>query len=347
MQKILIIILFFVSSSILAQYNKKEIIKDYNNDRIKDTLRSYFEGGSSFGGTFVEIINGKTKETFKLNNDGSSSQIKRIILVSEKLLEPKNKLFFEALKSKLLYNKGKTIDPSLKWILNGIYANKKVKNNPYFNFIIDPKTKWSNGKIKLPNNYYITISGDSLSKINRQNENFSERLKAENKSAILAYYANNHYQSRKSKDRLQFVVKNNSYSIFKTSHGVIAQKGNYYKWLFITDVDLTGAPDKLRWESIQKIKLIDNYLILQQDLPPTGAYNIYIINIETGLTGALKFDFTKSKNFNANEIGTFLIKENNILLSYDNYNDDEKLKEVKLSSIFNELEKQYIIPLKK
>jgi len=54
----LLILLFFFKVS--AQYNQEERIEDFNNDGVKDTLQSYYDGGSAFGSTYVKIIDGKS-----------------------------------------------------------------------------------------------------------------------------------------------------------------------------------------------------------------------------------------------------------------------------------------------
>ncbi|WP_299433965.1 hypothetical protein [uncultured Aquimarina sp.] len=127
------------------------------------------------------------------------------------------------------------------------------------------------------------------------------------------YYAHNHYRS-KSGDSVTLVDKNDLYSISRTSHGVIAEKNNFYKWLFISDYTLTGGPEKLRWESIKKVTLFDKYIVVEQSLPPDTRKQFFVINIETGICGLLKED---------------------VII-------DEKSTHM-LESVFEELEKHYIL----
>ncbi len=63
------------------------------------------------------------------------------------------------------------------------------------------------------------------------------------------------------------------------------------KWLFVTDIDINGLPSKLRWQSIEQIVMVDNLIVVKQSLAPDVLYNIYVIDIETGLGGKLKIDF--------------------------------------------------------
>ena len=82
------------------------------------------------------------------------------------------------------------------------------------------------------------------------------------------------------------------------------------------------------------VKLLDKYLIVQQDISPTGTYQLFVINIETGICGKLKYEFSSSGN---DEMDTFLIQGETIILSVMGEQYTYKLKD-----IFNELEKQYI-----
>ena len=51
-------------------------------------------------------------------------------------------------------------------------------------------------------------------------------------------------------DSLLYIGRNDTYKVYSTAHGVLVKKGDQFKWVFVTDHELTGAPDKLRWPSI-------------------------------------------------------------------------------------------------
>ena len=87
------------------------------------------------------------------------------------------------------------------------------------------------------------------------------------------------------------------YKILKTSHGQIANNENKYKWIFVTDEELTGAPRKLRWSSIGEVILKDKYLLLTINLTGSGNdfddngirnQNYFLININSGKVGRIK-----------------------------------------------------------
>jgi len=125
----------------------------------------------------------------------------------------------------------------------------------------------------------------------------------------------------------------------------VAKKGNKYKWLFISDIELVGAPDKLRWESIAKVDIVKNYIILEQVTPPATESTLFVINIESGLLGKLKYsviDYILDYNGNKNrrDYDTFTITNNKEITFNKAW--DEELKSgvttLKLDAIFKELD---------
>lgn len=330
MQKTAFIILSLISYLVFGQQN---IVKDINEDGVLDTLNSYYSGGSSFGGRYVKVTNGKTGEIHELNSAGSFSQIKKIILIPPALNKPENILFLDAIKNEMLPSERNLPDPSLQWIINGSYSNIELNNNAYFNQIIDPQINWTHGELKLPHTYYTLVEGDDLRKLydsSFENPNWYNEL--EHNKGLLIYYAHNHYRN-KSGDSIKLVDSNDTYKIYKTSHGVAVKKKDKYKWLFISDIELTSAPGKLRWESIRKVTLLNKYLIIQQKLQPAENDKLYVINIETGICGSVKFKLPNSMNFNENGKNAFIVEGKSIIL-----NVEGKQVVFKLKDIFKELE---------
>ncbi len=68
------------------------------------------------------------------------------------------------------------------------------------------------------------------------------------------------------------------------------KKGQQYRWLFISDLQLTGSPEKLRWSSIQKLSLYDGLLILEQSLPPMRDNRFFIIDPISAKCARIKED---------------------------------------------------------
>ncbi|WP_298420512.1 hypothetical protein [uncultured Kordia sp.] len=341
MQKIAIILLFFISSQVFGQRDLKITIADFNNDMVDDTLKTFYEGGSGFGGRYVQMTNGKTNERFELTNNGCSCEIKRMVLMTPALAKSENQLFLKELKAQLLPEKRNKPDASLDWIIKSAYANKKLENNKFFDLIIDPKNSWRNTEFEYPSNYYIEVEGDTLTKLYGTAYEAPEWLHKKATKGFLVYYAHNHYRNKVG-DSLQISDNNGFYKVYQTSHGVIVKKGNLHKWIFISDISITGAPDKLRWESIQMTKLYGKYLFIQQDLPPSGEYKLFVLNIETGICGRLKYDFSNADNSVENQRDTSLFQGESIII-----NTQGEQVTYKLKNIFKELETQYITKKKR
>ena len=247
MKKLGFLLLCLIPLFIYGQENKS-YAKDLNKDGFIDTIKSFYDGGSGFGGIFVITVNGKTGEEFVLNNYGCFCSIKKIILIPPDLMKEFNKPFLNAIKNELLPSERLVPDASLQWIISAWMSNKRLPDNPFYSYVINSPTNWICGKIQLPNTYYIKISGDTIDKLYVTDEELPTWYKKGENQGLLIYYGHNHFRNAKG-DSLILESSTPVYKVYKTSHGVIVTKGNYYSWIFLSDDGLTGAPDKLRWEN--------------------------------------------------------------------------------------------------
>lgn len=317
--------LIFLFPTIVFGQNPKVIFKDFNNDGYIDTLKSYYDGGSGFGGTYVTLINGKTNENFELNNFGCFCDIKQIILIPPELRKADNKPFLEIIKKELLPEKMNIPDASLQWLVTSNINNKELSDNAYYDLLINTPPKWISGRIKLPKTYYIDVKGDTLHKLYHNDNEIPKWYDSVNNEGWLVYYGHNHFRNEK-RDSLVMVDTSLTYEVFRSSHGVVLKKGNYYAWIFVTDYRLTGAPDKLRWESIGNIKLIDKYIIIQVINSIEFSNPIFIIDIEKGISARLRYDNDYNKSY--------VIDKDKIILE-NNFG----IKSYELEKLFKELNK--------
>lgn len=333
MYKRFVLVLFFVFYQGFTQRNKKERVEDFNQDGVKDTLRSYQDGGSNFSGTFVKLIHGKTGEIFEMNNYGCFCMIAEAVTIPERLLSSENTLFFKVIKNELFPDERAVVDESLRWILKGLHSKKVLDDDPYFDFVIDTNPPWQNQEIELPNAYHVQVSIDSLP------EDYGKDLYRETSikstRALLVYFAHNHYRNLVEKNTyyrsdLPLATSSKTYKVFKTAHGIIVQKGNTYKWLFVTAYDLTNGPLKLRWESIGKIKIIDDILIVQHKVPPAVSDQLFFIDIETGFLAKLKDGTEDLRDLEESDKGGFVIKDKKLVLGFD---DDGVLQRLSLNPV--------------
>jgi hypothetical protein len=264
-----------------AQYDSTYIFKDFNEDGFTDTLLTYYDGGSGYGGTFVEIRNGANDDLYAMNSDGCFCQIRQTFVIPKNLTQLKNAPFLTAITSQLLPPFRSGPDPSLRWMLAAELNNHQLEDSLFIQ-IVNPQQEWLTGEIEIPGNYYIEMKGDLLG-LYRHEHAASGSSELMNKAGYMTYYARNHYANKK--DTLELSAENKTYQIFKTKHGVIAKKGDTYKWLFVSDVFVTWAPEKLRWASIGKMRLVGKYLLFEQHLPPNLYSPTHVINIETGKFG--------------------------------------------------------------
>lgn len=330
MSKLPTLLLFLTAVFVTAQHTTMTI-EDFNADGVEDRLKCSYEIGSNFGGTDCTLTDGKTNASYRLTNFGCYCKVKQHVILSPELKKPENVSFLYALRKEVLPIRRITPDQSLLWIIKSSLATRKVTDNAYFDLVFNPKSQWRQGEIELPSTYYIEMSAAVLSKIIPSEE---KRQKTDLKgNDFLIYYGHTHFQDQGSElDSLKFVAENDSYKILKTAHGVLAKKGDSYKWLFITDIDINGSPAKLRWNSIEEVALLENHILIKQSLAPELTYNIYLINIENGIGGKLKIDFD---TFNEEELQNlkseklFTIKENTIHIGLKKNSMKFSLDEIK------------------
>ncbi|QCX01504.1 hypothetical protein FGM00_15830 [Aggregatimonas sangjinii] len=270
-----------------AQPNDVLEIHDFNEDGIDDRLECIRELG-----VHCTFTDGFTKESIDWGDFAWRGAIKSVITVPKQLLLDVNAKVYIAMQREVLPHLKKSPDPSLQWILNANFSKRKLADNPYVDLIFIPNSKWKAGNFTIPSNYYVAISRDSLYRLDDAIRNDSLNKATTAPSGFLAYYGQVHYMGEQPRQKDYMPVATDAtYTIYRTRHGVLAQKKNKFKWLFITDNDLTGGPEKLRWESIEEVFLLDDHVLIKQSQAPDPEYQLYLVHIETGMTGRIKIDF--------------------------------------------------------
>jgi hypothetical protein len=288
MKKLICIIIFLIPT-ILSGQRPNIIIKDFNNDGYSDTLTSFYDGGSGFGGIYVTLINGNTKEKIELERSGCFCDIKNFVLIPPELKTESNRQFLEVVKDELLPGKMNMPDASLQWLISSNLYYKELSDHTYYDLVINSPIKWIKGKINPPETYYIDIKGDTLHKLYFSESEIPAWYDSTRNEGCLIYYGHNHFPNGEEK---KFILADSSsiYKVYKTSHGVVLNKGDSYAWIFVADYRLTGGPDKLRWESIGKVTLIDQFVILQLINIKDFSNPLFIIDIEKGISARLRHD---------------------------------------------------------
>lgn len=289
MSKHLVLLLFFHSilHSVHGQLEMDTTIKDFNQDGVQDTLLSYYDGGTGFGGWTAILANGKTDAIYSLNTDGCFCEMKRVIPYPDELRKTENIAFWEALKTAILPKRHLEPDASLQWMIAGAFAHFELEDDPYFDLLVDPHPEWQKGNPTIPENYYIEVSTDTLIEMLKTLYEIPEWLDSTNAYGCVAYYTSNHKQMLND-TTFSKIDASGKYLLLKTSHGLVLQSEEAYKWLFVSDYSLTGAPEKLRWSSISWAKIVGDYVILRQSQPPNAADRIFIIHSASGKIGRLK-----------------------------------------------------------
>lgn len=325
---------FVITFSISGQYTSITQ-EDFNNDGKEDRLKCTYEIGSNFGGTDCELVDGKTNKKFALSNYGCYCAIKKQVSVTPDLRKKHNEYFLYTLKKEVLPQFKPIPDQSLYWIIKSGLTTERLSEHPYFDLAFNPANAWIQGEPEPPFTYSIEISAQTLSKIiPEQNKTINENRSSDHKD-FLVYYGDTHFSTEQNETKDFILVdKNETYQILKTAHGVIAKKGNTYKWLFVTDMHINGSPQKLRWTSIEEVILHDNFVIIKQSLAPDAEFNLYVVDIEKGIGSRLRIDFDilQEKGIEILELKPeerFALHDNAILIGNNDYKIKFPLLEIK------------------
>ncbi|PLX09857.1 MAG: hypothetical protein C0596_00825 [Marinilabiliales bacterium] len=242
-----------------------------------------------------------------------------------------NMEFFNALKDEMLPPERNKLDPSLNWLISSLFNYKKLERDDYFDLIIEPNIAWNQGNLFLPDRYSYKVSGDTLNKVYHPEFEVPEWFDNESLGYI-TYGPYNHIIYHQ--DTFEHVLSNKKYDLIRTAHGIVVQTAEKFKWLFISDYNLTGAPEKLRWPSIEDIVFDGDYIFVKQSLRPFSVYNLYIINIESGKLARFKYLlFENSPHGEDTNEEPFLIKDGYLIL-----NDCEEPMELNLKSLYERFE---------
>lgn len=307
-------------------------IKDFNRDGYVDTLSHYYSGGSGFGGRNAKIVNGKNREIFEANYSGCFCSLVHQWVPEKILLQSKNRLFRNILENSILPPIKNKPDASLQWIISAAYHHKELISNQYFKNIISPKVNWLKHPIRSPFSYRILMSKDSLDKIVPPQNFQKEKTNVQNQDGWLIYFGHNHFRTDKADWKL--VGQSREYDIYKTQHGIIASKtqrgiitstDNLGKWIFVTERHLTGSPSKLRWQSISKVELVNDFLVIQLSTDYGEDYKIFIVELESGVVGETHFKVPGGDVFE-------ITKENRLIISFNG-----KVQKLELDLILKEL----------
>ncbi|MCC6279455.1 MAG: hypothetical protein IT262_02565 [Saprospiraceae bacterium] len=249
---------------------------DINSDGVLDSIDVGSSGGSGFGSASGTIINGKTGEKFTIESESCFCAFRTIVEIPPALLLPENQAFKSKMEAEMLPRKAASPDPSLQWILQGLQQKHDLTGRKYFDIYVNKGIDWQPLPILLPEDYFLEI--------------------LENKPPLpghyyLTYAGSNHYLNVKT-DTLQQRYRDEDIVLWATAHGIVLQKADRYAWVFVTDIELTGGPDKLRWASIGYFKKVGNILIVNHLRPTSSEGKVFVIDLETGKCAGLSTEMS-------------------------------------------------------
>lgn len=310
-------------------------IKDFNNDKVLDTIKvfysiNYYPKKYKTGAAFID---GATNKTYHFSYPYSTERDGFFInfnAFDEELLTSQNRPIISMMEDTLFGKHPEKIGPSLEWLLKYYESDWKEVDSP-FSFKMQINPVWYPWPAAFPTSYIAWYKFDST----------MDRYYTEPGEGWLYYIGGyhtitnwgNHYKREKW---FHLVTQNETYKIYKTAHGVIAQKGAQYCWIFHSD---GGA--KLRWPEIGDAWLFGKYVIVERDYPLDFGSGYIMINIETGQMKTLAFH----KIYGDLDCDCWFhieIKNGSLILKKYSYDQDEKFPKeyVKLYKLVREFDKE-------
>ncbi len=250
---------------------------DINGDGVLDSMDASNSNGSGFGGRYCTIVNGKTGEKYTFDLEICFCTMRNEVSIPPNLLRPENALFKAKLEEELLPEKAAAPDPSLQWILEGLSYTTRLSDQKYFDVLIHGGSfNWHPLPVQLPGIYALE---------------YHEKKQDSIAHYYLSYFGHNHYANVKT-DTLDERYRDDRIRIVATAHGIILEKQGQYTWVFVTDAELTGSPDKLRWASIGYMRIVNNLLIFNHVRSVSSEDKIYVIDLDTGKCAGVNTDMS-------------------------------------------------------
>lgn len=243
------------------------LLSDFNADSHLDTMLIEKSLGSGASSTFITLINGINGERHSLDYSSAYSQFRIAVTIPPALRLKENRPFLKAFEKEILPPLRTTPDPSLQWILTGLQHKRELPEHSFFRTVITSPLQWHPTGI-LPAVY--SIQEDSLYRV---------------------YFGHNHFRNPRG-DSLETVWEKGPLSLQRTSHGLyLNHKDKGDAWLFVSDAALTGAPSKLRWESMKKIRVLqDRYILLIRSMG-MGPDNLWCFDMQSGTIAEVRVPY--------------------------------------------------------
>ena len=313
---------------------------DFNRDGFVDSLECFYHGGSGYGGWDAILRDGRGGKEFRISSYGGFFRLKKVIPIPPELLRGRNRPFLVPIKECLLpARKRKIADPSLQWVLD-LHKNGPVKlrgaqtDNRIFDLAFRFPIRPFVGPLRIPESYYMDLGGRDLRRLYRTDEEAPAWL-AEASEGWLLYYGHNHRPNSGNSEETQGfreIVESDGDRLFKSAHGLVLKRKNSFRWIFVSDFDLVGAPDKLRWSSMGKTRMQNGLVFLLRDLH-SDAPDLWVIDPRRGRLARLSVR-TDEEDFPL-RVGDFRLARNRLWIIDEYQKVAAKYSIARLKSVLN------------
>lgn len=275
--------LLMMASAFSQPYTEFQEVGDWNGDGSRDSLYGYHDSGSGFAGGGVVLINGASHDTLEMVTTYCFCAVRNLHPVPDKLLLPENAAFFEKMKEVLRIPPLQPADPILQWITFGLEHPIPTQNSSYFERAFFSPIQWYRALPKPNASYAILISDHDFNV--QVYSSFGEWPDTTaHQTGILTF---SHYPLFSDSIEVEPSAPSGDWKIWAGKHFLQVRHGKEWAWAFVTDFQLTGGPEKMRWKSISEVFHYGKYVIVLVDMPPLGIGNWWVMNLEDGKYGQL------------------------------------------------------------
>lgn len=204
-------------------------------------------------------------------------------------------------------------DPSLEWVLNADIVEFKTTSKTIFDRVVRYNKKWYPGEPLIAENYTYQLKHEDLRHMEAI-DTFD--------TYYWRYRSHNHKDDSRTLDQIDV----DGSKFYKTKHALIEFDQGSYAWIFMSGVNQTGGPSKLRWPSIVKVVKQDDMLFLQQSVV-VGEYSYWIGDLKNGF-------WARINNNKMEDWADFKIKGDELIIS----NRDGGTTHFSIDEINNEIE---------
>ncbi len=288
--RILCILPFCFTTGLPAQHIEQYFISGHfgGSQEMLDSIVIDRAISSVMTDTYVLAKSGESREVLHLNHTHWNSEFLSLLQLPGEWNSPSWDPYQPKIDSIFgLDEKLTGREPDLRWLIQA-YSHQLNGDSLFHRYYAVPQ-EWHPTPILPPANGWLTLNGEEFSQFQ---EHFIPKNSHDSsaRAGLMQYQGKNHFLAWGKDSTYRRVWKKRNQRLWQTAHGLIWQKGNQYTWLFTSNGNLTGGPQKLSFSSLSQIQVVDGLILLHHVAPVMQWNQLFLIDPETGIVGDIDLD---------------------------------------------------------